>query len=384
MTSPGRSRWISVSVSVSTSQIRSSSRPRRSWPTSSRRSPGSGPNSRACSPRPSPSHFSATTESSRRPEDPQGRVARVAVLGVGHDQQLVVPGECVDRRRVGVPVDHPGGPAGRREPQLAAVVGRAADRDQRAADLEPGGVGRFDLRDGDGVRAAREGLRVPDAELVAVGVGEPPDGLAVRAERAHQRPVGAVGHLAALVGLAVPGVLLDDAADVGGVEAAVRGVVRPLRQGHPRGAEACLPAGGDLGGKNCGGGGGSAVTPPSSQDPTETTQGPPSAAPEQCVGVTGFEPAASSSRTTRATKLRHTPRSVDESSVRSPLLRRRAQAGPGGERQQRRLGRAGEPDRRVRTGAQPRRDVQPGAASVQRCSQRTRARSMPQLVTSAP
>lgn len=26
-----------------------------------------------------------------------------------------------------------------------------------------------------------------------------------------------------------------------------------------------------------------------------------------CVGVTGFEPATSSSRTTRATKLRHTP-----------------------------------------------------------------------------
>jgi site-specific DNA recombinase len=28
---------------------------------------------------------------------------------------------------------------------------------------------------------------------------------------------------------------------------------------------------------------------------------------KKLVGVTGFEPAASSSRTTRATKLRHTP-----------------------------------------------------------------------------
>jgi len=31
------------------------------------------------------------------------------------------------------------------------------------------------------------------------------------------------------------------------------------------------------------------------------------------VGVTGFEPAASSSRTTRATKLRHTPIKSDSS-----------------------------------------------------------------------
>ena len=30
-----------------------------------------------------------------------------------------------------------------------------------------------------------------------------------------------------------------------------------------------------------------------------------------CVGVTGFEPATSSSRTTRATKLRHTPNSPE-------------------------------------------------------------------------
>ena len=58
-----------------------------------------------------------------------------------------------------------------------------------------------------------------------------------------------------LVGLAVPGVLLDDAAGVGGVEAAVRGVLRPLGQRDPRRAEPGLPAGGDLGGEGRGGGG---------------------------------------------------------------------------------------------------------------------------------
>ncbi len=39
------------------------------------------------------------------------------------------------------------------------------------------------------------------------------------------------------------------------------------------------------------------------------------------VGVTGFEPAASSSRTTRATKLRHTPRAVGNISRRRPITR---------------------------------------------------------------
>ncbi len=45
------------------------------------------------------------------------------------------------------------------------------------------------------------------------------------------------------------------------------------------------------------------------------------------VGVTGFEPAASSSRTTRATKLRHTPRAVDEPNARRGRCPRRC---PGG------------------------------------------------------
>jgi len=63
-------------------------------------------------------------------QHPQGRVARVAVLGVRDDQQRVVAGERVDRGRVGVPVDHPRGAGDRCQPQLAAVVGGASDRDE--------------------------------------------------------------------------------------------------------------------------------------------------------------------------------------------------------------------------------------------------------------
>ncbi len=77
------------------------------------------------------------------------------------------------------------------------------------------------------------------------------------------------------------------------------------------------------------------------------------------VGVAGFEPTTSSSRTQRATKLRYTPMEPGKSSRgrwarRPPLQAVRS----GDQRQQRRLGRAGEPDRRVRRGAQPGGHVQ--------------------------
>ena len=76
-----------------------------------------------------------------RPQHAQRGVARVAVLGVRDDQQLVVAGQRVDRGRVRVPVDHPGLAAGRRQPQLAAVVGGPADR-RRACGRPPGPPGR--------------------------------------------------------------------------------------------------------------------------------------------------------------------------------------------------------------------------------------------------
>ena len=93
------------------------------------------------------------------------------------------------------------------------------------------------------------------------------------------------------------------------------------------------------------------------------------------VGVTGFEPAASSSRTKRATKLRHTPWLSPPTRDRGqhenmriaeprpgPATQSGAASRPGvavrtrsarGEGQQRGLGAAGEPHRRVRRRAQP-------------------------------
>ena len=156
---------------------------------------------------------------------------------------------------VGVPVDHPRRRR-RTAPATARCRRRSSGRSPPACGRPPARPDRPGRPRGRRRRPAPPGERLgpPDAELVAVGVGEPPDGLAVRAERGHQRAVGPVGHLAVLVGLPVPRVLLDDAADVGGVEAAVRGVLRPVRQGDPRRAEPGLPAGGDLGGEAGGGG----------------------------------------------------------------------------------------------------------------------------------
>ena len=100
------------------------------------------------------------------------------------------------------------------------------------------------------------------------------------------------------------------------------------------------------------------------------------------VGVAGFEPTTSSSRTKRATKLRHTPverrkstgggwsdqnGSDSRAGTRGPRPGRRrwaAASGNGGEGEQRRLGRAGEPHRGVRRGAQTGRDVEHRTATV--------------------
>ena len=102
-----------------------------------------------------------------------------------------------------------------------------------------------------------------------------------------------------------------------------------------------------------------------------TTKGPaPWCRTLLLVGVTGFEPAASSSRTKRATKLRHTPVQHRKGS-RGPGRSRnriRPRDHPAGsavardERQQRRLRRAREPDPGVRRGADAGADVQPARA----------------------
>ena len=75
------------------------------------------------------------------------------------------------------------------------------------------------------------------------------------------------------------------------------------------------------------------------------------------VGVTGFEPAASSSRTTRATKLRHTPWQPSES-TRCAELRSPNPASPREQGDQRCLRAAGEAHRGVDRVPEPCADVQ--------------------------
>src|SRR4029078_10393807 len=86
------------------------------------------------------------------------------------------------------------------------------------------------------------------------------------------------------------------------------------------------------------------------------------------IGVTVFESAASSSRTTRATKLRHTPKAWEVYRSESGALTgvRRGSGGRREQGQQGRLRAAAHPERSVRRGARTRGDVQPGAVRITR------------------
>src|SRR5437763_2990778 len=129
--------------------------------------------------------------------------------------------------------------------QLAAVVGRHAERDDAGADLQPGRVAVVDVRHGLFRLAAfglPERLADPRAELVAVGVVEPPDRLAVRRRRGVQGAVWPVGDAAVRAGRAIPGVDLPDAAGVGDVDVGVRRVACPIGHGDAGRVEAGAPA----------------------------------------------------------------------------------------------------------------------------------------------
>src|SRR5271166_6562930 len=103
----------------------------------------------------------------------------------------------------------------------------------------------------------------------------------------------------------------------------------------------------------------------------------------ELVGVAGFEPAASSSRTKRAAKLRYTPPawnltgaardsdSLAETRTRSSTAAREAGPNPGGlariaryQGEQAGLGAAREPGRRPRRRAESGGNVQPGGLPV--------------------
>src|SRR4051812_32029824 len=97
------------------------------------------------------------------------------------------------------------------------------------------------------------------------------------------------------------------------------------------------------------------------------------------VGLTGFEPAASSSRTRRATKLRHSPIAGPRTPSGSPAAAtipegegpleigpRTGRSVPGDQGEQAGLGAAGDPDPGVRAGPETRGHMQPRRARVAR------------------
>src|SRR5439155_26053347 len=133
-----------------------------------------------------------------------------AVLGMRDGQQPLVAGQRVNTGIVVVGGHHFRTAAGAGEHARGAAVVRGADRGDRPADRHPGRVtgghtGHRGLRSLT-VWPAGERLTYPLTELVAVGVVEPPDVLAVRADRGVPGAVGPVGDLAVQVGGAVPGV----------------------------------------------------------------------------------------------------------------------------------------------------------------------------------
>ncbi len=238
--SPGRSSsGRSVCSPVVGSHRKGSGRPVRSCSASSRGSPSTGENAEhrqalALAVVEVGDHLAVDGQHAQR------LVAGVAALAVLDHQQPLVAGQAGQVGVLLVPVEHLG--AGRADDvDGAAVVVGAAGRGQGAAELEAGGVGGWHARQRLGVRAALPGLRPPDAELVAVGVVEPPDRAAVGGQGAVARAVGPVGHLPGGAGVAVPGVQLEGARDVRDVEAPGGRVLRPVREGHPRCAEPLLP-----------------------------------------------------------------------------------------------------------------------------------------------
>ena len=207
-TSPGRSREISSDSPATGSQTSGSGRPRRSCSTSSRWSPAYGREARPLRPLPAPSHRSATVDAVGA-HDPQRHVPAVAVLAVVDARRADSSSDrSIDVGVLGVRVQHARLAAGHAQVDArAAVLGRAADhREAAGADGEPGRVGRLQVGRRRRVGAAAERLALPHPELVAVGVGEPPDPLARRVDAAHPGAVGAVGDLAVRAGRAVPGV----------------------------------------------------------------------------------------------------------------------------------------------------------------------------------
>lgn len=189
--------------------------------------------------------------------DADGRVPGVTVLGVRDREQPFVAGQRGDTGVVLARVEPLGLAVGVHE-QLAAVVGRDADRGEAVPDFEARRVAVVHVGQRGFGGTTGEGLALPGPELVAVGVVEPPDRRAVGRGGGVHRAVGAVGDLAVLTRRAVPRVDLPDAAGVRHVDVRVGCVERPVRHRHARRVEAGAPAGLGLGvgeeavGNHCG------------------------------------------------------------------------------------------------------------------------------------
>lgn len=116
------------------------------------------------------------------------------MLGVGDGEQRLVLRQRADAGVLGVPVDLAGVGAGAAlvHRQDGPVVGGHPDRGDAAADLQARRVAVAGTGDGGhGVGAGAGGPRLGDpvAELVAVGVGEPPDLSAVRWQHGRVVPL---------------------------------------------------------------------------------------------------------------------------------------------------------------------------------------------------
>ena len=238
-------------------EVRSRSRCRRRRPrsaappgrgaraaSSSRGSPGSGGEAERVRPLPGPSDFSRPC-ARRPPQHAHARVAGVAVLGVADREQRSRPRRAPPTpASSAVAVDDRGGPSARRPRSAVPSSVEGPTGDGRRPTSRPGGVAGLDAgaaRGGSGAPPAN-GSVDPAPELVAVGVGEPPDRRAVGGEGGGIGAAGPVGDLAVQVGGAVPDVDLGGAAGVGGVEAAVRGVAGPAGPRHPGRGEPGAPA----------------------------------------------------------------------------------------------------------------------------------------------
>lgn len=183
----------------------------------------------------------------RRPVGPhhaQRRMHGVPVLRVLDGDEAAVVREVADAGRLAVPVDLLGRAAAADDMDRRAVLVRGAAHDRRRA-VPPDGQARrvrgFEPVHRGDVFAPAEGLAQPDPELVPVLVAEPPDPLAVGGQEAVRRPVRPVRRSALLARRPVPRVQLVRPRRVRHEQRAVRRVLRPVGQGHPRRTEALLP-----------------------------------------------------------------------------------------------------------------------------------------------